>query len=72
MSTKSTLKHGKGYHLYSDFIDLCQDLDVVNLRLDDVQFTAWNSGVEIVIPSSIARALGLISPEVEASTEGEE
>jgi len=63
MSTKSSIKWGDGYHLYDDFIDKVNELDVVNLELTGVEFSVWNGGVCVAIPREIARKLGLI-PEI--------
>jgi len=63
MSTKSTIKSGDGYHLYDDWMDQCIGADVVGLRLDTVEFSACNSGVDVAIPRSVARSLGLIPME---------
>ena len=65
MSTKFSLKHGDGYHLYDDWLDECTGLDVVNLELTGVQFVANNDGVCIAIPRPVARELGLIPPAKE-------
>ena len=69
MSTRSSLKYerneGKpGFHLYTDFMDSCVGLDVVNLQLDYVAFeaSADNTGtcVTLKIPREMAERLGLL------------
>lgn len=50
MSTRSTLKYGDGFHLYTDFMD---DEDTLHLQLDGAAFTVTERGVDISIPLSI-------------------
>jgi hypothetical protein len=72
MSTKSTFKHehdpatGRGFSLYTDWLDDCIGDDVVHLRLEGVSFeaTADASGpaVTVSLPRDMAERLGLIQP----------
>lgn len=72
MSTKCTIKwkdrtgEGPGYHLYYDCLDDGVQEPPVYLRLDGVhvEVRADDAGasVTVMIPTAIARELGLLSP----------
>jgi len=66
MSTKATIKFGKGFHLYRECLSK-DDIRYVHLELDDVDFTVMHSSqgstVCIEIPWEMAKSLGLINEE---------
>lgn len=58
MSTQSTVRHGDGFILYTDFFD---GDDVVHLRLDNVEFTASSGGLMVLrLERALAEKLGLV------------
>jgi hypothetical protein len=63
VSTKSTIRHGEGFHLYSDFLDECGGHDVVHLELTDLPFEVASPGwISLALPVPLAVVLGLIPP----------
>ena len=68
MSTRSSIKYemddgGKGFHLFTDFLDERTGSKVVHLELRGVEFEADSSGaVHVVLPQEWAEKLGLVPP----------
>ena len=48
MSTRSTIKYGDTFHLYSEFMD-----DAIHLELKGVEFKASRDSIDIAIPLAI-------------------
>lgn len=62
MSTKCTIKHGKGFHLYRE----CYDEHYVYLSLGNTAFTAeldedGRSYITVAIENDIAKKLGFLN-----------
>ena len=48
MSTRSTIKYGDGFHLYSDLMG-----DAIHLELKGVEFKASRDSVDVAIPLAV-------------------
>jgi hypothetical protein len=71
VSTRSSIKHehdeetGRGFHLYTDWLDKCVGAEVVHLRLDGVAFEASSNGtVTVTLRRDMAERLGLLASVV--------
>ena len=48
MSTRSTIKYGDSFHLYSDLMD-----DAIHLELKGVEFKASRDSIDVAIPLAV-------------------
>ena len=56
MSTRATIAHGPGFHLYHDLADELAE-PVVYLRLDGADFEASRDGVTVAVPVAVWEAI---------------